>query len=129
METFPMPRSKWAFLFLALFAPRGGSVTLGDASLIVRMGALGRAEVPISMISRVSVANWSWWQGLGVRIHRGEVGFIAQSGRVVALDLSAPLAVRAPFRWMADRVSVRVMNPEELVLAIAVRRERLSAPD
>ena len=71
--------------------------------------------------------NWPWWAGLGVRIGRGVVGFVTQSGPAVVLQLAEPLEVRAPLRWTTQRVVVRVSDPESFLHSLAERRYALPA--
>jgi hypothetical protein len=127
VERFEMPRSRWALPFLALFAPHGGAVELSDQTLELHLGALGRASIPLRLIERASIMNWPWWAGLGVRIGRGVVGFVTQSGPAVVLHLAEPLEVRAPLRWTTQRVVVRVSDPESFLHALAERRYALPA--
>jgi len=121
-----MPRSRWALPFLAMFAPHGGQVELGDSSLDIRLGVLGNAQIPVERIVRVSTMEWPWWAGVGVRIGRGVVGFISQSGTVVVIELSEEIEVRAPLRWSTRRIAVRVTDPQHFILTVAARR---TAPD
>ena len=46
----------------------------------MRMGLLGRADVPIERIASVGTMLWPWWGGLGVRIARGLVAFVGGVG-------------------------------------------------
>lgn len=121
-----MPRSRWALPFLALFAPHGGSVELDPQTLAIRVGALGRADIPLRLITRASMMEWPWWAGLGVRIGRGAVGFVTQSGPAVVLALSEPVNVRAPMRWSTQRVIVKVEDPETFLYELAELRRALS---
>jgi hypothetical protein len=122
VERFEMPRSRWALPFLALFAPHGGIVELDDDRCRMRLGVLGNAEIPLALVARASTMDWPWWAGVGVRIGRGVVGFISQSGTVVVLELSAPVEVRAPLRWSTQRVAVRVADPAAFMVSLAHRR-------
>lgn len=123
-----MPRSRWALPFLALFAPHGGVAELDDEALSVRLGVLGNARIPVAGIRRVSTMDWPWWAGVGVRIGRGVVGFIPQSGIVVVIELDDAIEVRAPLRWSSRRIAVRVSDPQELILALAHRRTAPANP-
>jgi hypothetical protein len=103
-----MPRSRWALPFLALFAPHGGSVQIDDQTLELRLGALGRASVPLGLIQRASMMKWPWWAGLGVRIGRGVVAFVSESGPVVLLELSASATPRVScMRWQSAGAACR----------------------
>lgn len=117
-----MPRSRWALPFLAMFAPHGGQVELGETALDIRLGVLGNAHIPLGIIARVSTMDWPWWAGVGVRIGRGVVGFISQSGMVVVIELSDAIEVRAPLRWSTRRIAVRVTDPQHFILTLAARR-------
>jgi hypothetical protein len=127
VERFEMPRSRWALPFLALFAPHGGIVELDDEWCTLRLGVLGHARVPMRLVTRASTMEWPWWAGVGVRIGRGVVGFISQSGTVVVLELSEPIDVRAPLRWSTRRVAVRVADPRAFIVAVAYRREGIDS--
>ena len=120
-----MPRSRWALPFLVLFAPHGGSVELDESHCAIRLGAMGRARIPLALVTRVSTMDWPWFAGVGVRIGRGVVGFISKSGQVVVIDLSEPLEVRAPLRWNTQRIAVRVSDPRAFMVALAHRRTAL----
>jgi hypothetical protein len=100
-------------------------VQIDDQTLELRLGALGRASVPLGLIQRASMMKWPWWAGLGVRIGRGVVAFVSESGPVVLLELSAPLEIRAPLRWHTERIVVRVSDPEGFLYALAERRGSL----
>jgi len=126
VERFKMPRSRWALPFLALFAPHGGFVDLGETQVEIRLGVLGRADIPLGLVSRASTMNWPWFAGVGVRFGRGVVGFISKSGQAVVLELSEPVEVRAPLRWSTQRIAVRVEDPESFLVALAHRRTQLS---
>jgi hypothetical protein len=125
VERFEMPRARWALPILAPLAPRGGAVELSDETVEVHLGAIGRASIPLELIDRASMMNWPWWAGLGVRIGRGMVGFVAKSGPAVLLELAAPIDVRAPLRWSTQRIVVRVSDPEAFLRALAQRRGAL----
>jgi len=121
-----MPRSRWALAFLALFAPHGGAVELDSARCEIRLGVLGRAQIPLKLVTRVSTMDWPWWAGVGVRIGRGVVGFVSKSGQVVVIELAEPIEVRAPLRWSTQRIAVRVADTEAFMVALAYRVTELS---
>gem|GEM_PF-491943 len=125
MERFPLPVSRWALPFLALFAPRGGEVRVHDEVVEARLGVMGSARVPIADIERISHMRWPWWGGVGVRIGRGLVAFAATSGRAVVLELARPVSVRAPLPWTTRRLVLVVDRPEHLAAAVAARRSLL----
>ena len=62
----------------------------------VRMGLLGRADVPVALVDRIGVMRWPWWGGVGVRLGKGLVAFVAAPGEAAVLELGEPLTVRAP---------------------------------
>jgi hypothetical protein len=67
VTTFPLRRSRWAPLFLV---PRRAYAAVGEGTVVVRMGMLGRADVPVDRIVSVGTMRWPWWGGLGARIAR-----------------------------------------------------------
>lgn len=117
-----MPRSKWAVVFIGLLAPSGGTVELDGTELRIRVGLMGSARIPVERIARVSRMNWPGFGGLGVRIGRGLVAFVLQSGPCVVLDLDRDVSVRAPLPWRTRKIVVRVADPPELMSAIADAR-------
>jgi hypothetical protein len=127
VERFEMPRSRWGFAFLALFAPHGGYVELDGAQCEIRLGVLGSAQIPLALVTRMSTMDWPWWAGIGVRIGRGVVGFVSTSGQVVVIELAEPIAVRAPLRWSTQRIAVRVVDSEAFMVSLAHRRTALPA--
>ena len=118
-----MPRSRWAVWFICLFAPRGGRVELGDGELRITVGVLGRARIPLVRIARVTGVDWPPIGGLGVRIARGLVAFVLESGPCVVIDLDQEVKVRAPLPWGTKKIVVRVEDPGRLADAIAAARE------
>lgn len=123
MERFLLPRSRWAWPFLALFAPRPSYAEVHPDRLEVRMGALGHAVVPVGVIGRISRMSWPWWGGVGVRIGRGMVAFAAASGKAVVVETTEDVTVRAPLRWTTRRIVLVVERPEHLAAALAAARE------
>jgi hypothetical protein len=91
----------------------------------VRVGLHGRADIPAGEIARVGTMRWPWWAGIGVRIARGMVAFVAGSGTLVVLELSRPISVRAPLRWSTSRIGIGVADVEDFMAAVAEAR---SAP-
>ena len=118
MRRFGMPVSSVAWIFIAPLAPRGGSVTVGDGTLTIRAGLLGRASVPLDRIDAVATMAWPWWWGFGARIVRRAVAFVFSSGPAVRIDLVEPVRVRAPFGWRTSTLIVRVDDPAALVSAL-----------
>lgn len=122
MATFPIRRSRWAMPFLVPLAPGRPAAAIEDGRLVVRMGLLGSADIPLERIARVGTMHWPWWGGVGVRIARGLVAFVGASGPAAVLELTEPTAVRAPLKWDASRVAIGVEDLEGFVAAIAEAR-------
>lgn len=122
---FALRRSGWAWPFMALFAPGDHFATVGDGAIDVKVGWLGRAHIPIGLVSRVSSMHWPWWGGVGVRIGKKLVGFVPSSGDAVVLDLSERIRVKAPFGWDTARVVVAVTEIERFAAAVDRERRRL----
>ncbi len=122
MTTFPIRRSRWAPLFLVPRSPERRQAAIEGGRLVLRMGVLGRAEVPIDRIASVGTMRWPPWAGLGVRIARGLVAFVGASGPAAVLELTEPTEVRAPLKWTATRIAVGAEDVEGLVAAIARAR-------
>ncbi|MFN8111086.1 MAG: hypothetical protein U0Y82_14780 [Thermoleophilia bacterium] len=118
-----MPVSAWGqFVHPAVLAPSGSSVEVDGGTIRVRVGLLGSATIPAANVARLSRLDWPPLWGLGVRIARGMVGYVLTSGPCVVMDLDPPVNVRAPLRWRATRVAVRVDDAEALLEAIAEAR-------
>ena len=122
MTTFPIRRSRWGWLFLVPRSPERRRATVEDDRLTVRIGLLGRADVPLQRIASVGTMRWPAWAGLGVRIARGLVAFVGASGPAAVLELTQPTEVRAPLKWSATRIAVGAEDVEGLVAAIARAR-------
>jgi hypothetical protein len=114
--------------FLVPLAPGQPAAEVDDERVTVRMGLLGRADVPIRLIAGVGTMSWPWWGGVGVRIARGLVAFVGASGPAAVLELSEPVAVRAPLRWRARRIAIGAEDVDGLVAAIARARGADGAP-
>lgn len=117
-ERFPLRRSRWTTVLLGVFGAARPVATLRDGRLVVKMGVVGRADIPVAAVTRVGSMDWPWWGGLGVRIARGMTAFVASSGRAVFVDLAEPVAVRAPLRWSTRRVAIAVEDADGLIEAI-----------
>jgi len=128
VQTFPIRRSRWGLLFLVPRSPERRQATIEGGRLAVRMGILGRADVPIDQIASVGTMLWPWWAGLGVRIARGLVAFVGASGPAAVLELTEPTEVRAPLKWTATRIAVGAEDVEGLIAAIARARGVTSEP-
>jgi hypothetical protein len=122
VPTFPIRRSRWGLLFLVPRSVERRQATIGDDRLEVRIGVLGRADVPLDRIAGVGTMRWPWWAGLGVRIARGLVAFVGASGPAAVLELTEPTEVRAPLKWSATRIAVGAEDVEGFVAAIARAR-------
>jgi hypothetical protein len=122
VTTFPIRRSRWGLLFLVPASPERRQATVDGGRLALRMGVLGRADVPIDRIASVGTMHWPPWAGLGVRIARGLVAFVGASGPAAVLELTEPTEVRAPLKWAATRIAVGAEDVEGLVAAIARAR-------
>ena len=123
MQRFPIRRSPWALPFLAPLAARRPYAEVGDGRVVVHMGWLGHAEIPVAQIERVGTMNWPWWGGVGARIARGLVAFVgASGGTLVLIELSGPLRVRAPLGWTARKIAVGAEDVEGMVAAISAAR-------
>lgn len=119
VRTFPIRRSPWATLFLV---PRHPAACVDAERLVVRMGALGGADIPLERVAGVGTMRWPWWGGLGARIARGMVAFVGESGPAAVVELTEPTEVRAPLKWAATRIAVGAEDVEGLVAAIAEAR-------
>jgi hypothetical protein len=119
VTTFPIRRSRWALLFLVPLASGHPTATVDEERVSVRMGLLGRADVPVPLIAAVGTMDWPWWFGVGVRIARGLVAFLGGSGPMVVLELSEPVRVRTPLPWQAQRIAIGAEDVEGLIAEIA----------
>ena len=118
-----MRRSPWALPFLAPLAARRPYAEVGDGRVVVHMGLLGHADIPVELIDRIGTVEWPGGAGGGARIARGMVAFVASSGRrLVLMELSEPLKVRAPFGWTARSIAVGAEDVEGMIAAVAEAR-------
>lgn len=122
MQRFPIRRSRWALPFLAPLSGRRPYAEVGADRLVVHMGLLGHAEIPIAQIDRVGTMTWPWWGGVGARIARGLVAFVGASGTLVLVELAGPLRVRAPLAWTARTIAIGAEDVDGLIEAIAQAR-------
>lgn len=109
-----------------LLSPRRPEAVLDGDTLRLRMGLAGRADVPLELISAVGRLVWPWWGGVGVRIARGTVAFVADSGPAAELELSEPLRVLTPLPWRAHRLVVAAEDVEGFIAAVATARRALT---
>jgi hypothetical protein len=122
VQRFPIRRSPWAIPFLAPLSARRPYADVGDGRVVVHMGLLGHAEIPIGRIDRVGTISWPWWAGVGARIARGMVAFVGASGPLVLIELDGPLRVRAPLGWTARTIAIGAEDVDGLIAAIAQAR-------
>jgi hypothetical protein len=122
LSAFPLRRSSWAAPFLVPLAGRRLEARVEEGEVRIRMGALGRATVPVGLVERIGQMTWPWWGGVGVRIGRGLVAFVAASGEATLLELSEEVSVRAPLNWRTRRLVVGVEDPDEFAAAVAAER-------
>lgn len=122
MRRFPIRRSPWALPFLVPLAARRPFAEVGGGRVVVRMGLLGHADIPIERIAAVGTMAWPWWAGVGARIARGLVAFVGAGGTLVVLGLTEPVKVRAPLGWNARSVAIGAEDVHGLITAIAQER-------
>ena len=124
-QKFPLRRSRWSWVFLRPLAWGPIEAEVDQSEVRVRMGWIGSASIPITTIDRVGRMDWPWWGGIGARLGRGLVAYVASSGPTVTIELSAPLKVRAPLGWTTSKVLVAVDDVDGFIQAIAnARRPR-----
>ena len=121
-RSFPLRRGWPARLLIAPMAPGPWVAELGDETLTVQIGWLGRADLPLRRIVRVSRLAWPWWAGIGVRLGRGLVAFVASSGPTAVIELEEPVQVRAPLRWRTRRVVIGAEDVDGFIEAVAAAR-------
>lgn len=127
MERFPIRRSRWALPFLLPLSLGRPYAEVGEGEVRVRMGLIGRADVPVGTIASIGTMTWPWWGGVGARIARGMVAFLGASGAVVVLDLTEQVKVRAPLSWRARSIGVGVEDVSGFITAVAAEREAAEA--
>jgi hypothetical protein len=123
VRRFPLRRSRWALPFLLPLSAGTPYAEVGEGRVLIRMGLMGRADLPVERIASVGTMTWPWWGGVGARIARGMVAFVAASGTVVVLELTEPTSVRAPLGWNARSVGVGVEDVNGFITAVAAERE------
>jgi hypothetical protein len=124
-SSFPLRRGWAARLLIAPMAPGPWSAEIDRETLSVALGWLGRAQIPLRLVTRVSRLAWPWWAGIGVRLGRGLVAFVPASGPAALVELEEPIAVRAPLRWRTRRIAIAVEDVDGLIEAIAAARRNL----
>jgi hypothetical protein len=120
---FPIRRSRWALPFLVPLSLGQPYAEVGEGVVRVRMGLVGRADIPVGTIASIGTMTWPWWGGVGARIARGMVAFLGASGAVVVLDLTEQVRVRAPLSWRARSIGVGVEDVSGFITAGAAERE------
>lgn len=128
MRRYPLRRSRWALPFLWPLSAGRPYAEVGDGEVRVRMGWLGRADVPVERIASIGTMTWPWWGGVGARIARGMVAFLAASGTVVVIDLTEPTSVRAPLGWKARSIGVGAEDVNGFITAVAAERAAVAGP-
>jgi hypothetical protein len=123
VRRFPIRRSRWALPFLLPLCRGRPYAEVGEGEVRVRMGLIGRADVPVGKIASIGTMTWPWWGGVGARIARGMVAFLGASGAVVVIDLTEQVQVRAPLSWMARSIGVGVEDVSGFITAVAAERE------
>lgn len=127
--TFPLRYTRWAAPFLLPLALGRPTAAVEGSHVRVRMGLLGNADVPVAQIDRIGTMRWPWWGGLGARLGKGLVAFVAAPGEAAVLDLREPLTVRAPLPWTTRRLVVGADDLEGFVEAVARARREEAAGD
>lgn len=128
MRRYPLRRSRWALPFLWPLSAGRPYAEVGDGEVRVRMGWLGRADVPVERIASIGTMTWPWWGGVGARIARGMVAFLAASGTVVVIELTEPTSVRAPLGWKARSIGVGAEDVNGFITAVAAERAAVAGP-
>ncbi|HMN99980.1 MAG TPA: hypothetical protein PKD59_11255 [Miltoncostaeaceae bacterium] len=126
MLRFPLRRSRWAMPFLLPLSLGRPFAEVGEGQVRIRMGLLGKADVPVERIASVGTMTWPWWGGVGARIARGMVTFLGASGVVVVLQLTEPTSVRAPLGWRASAIGVGAEDVNGFITAVAAEREAVT---
>ena len=92
------------------------------------MGWIGGASIPLEAIDRVGSMDWPWWGGVGARLGRGFVAFVASGGQAATIDLVTPLKIRAPLGWTTSHVVIGVEDVEGFIQAVADARRPERVP-
>lgn len=120
-------RRSWATRLLWPLVRGEVAAEVGDGRVRIRLGALGRADVDVHDVARLSRMTWPWWGGVGTRLGRNLVAFTTAWGEAALVELAEPVCVRAPMRWRTGRLVLSVDDVEGFLAAVA--RERAAAPD
>jgi hypothetical protein len=120
--SFPLRRRWPARILIAPLTPGPWTADLDEETLSVTIGWLGGATIPLRLISRISRLEWPWWAGIGVRLGRGLVAFVPASGPTALVELTEPIALRAPLRWRTRKIAIAAEDVDGLIEAIAAAR-------
>ena len=129
VRSFAIRRSRWALPFLLPLSAGRPYAEVGEGEVRVRMGLLGKADLPVERIASIGTMTWPWWGGVGARIARGMVAFLGASGTVVVLELTEPTSVRAPLGWNARSIGVGVEDVNGFITAVAAERQAVAGPE
>jgi hypothetical protein len=125
-RTFPLRTARWSNILL-MNRPDRMEASVDDARVLIHMGWLGRAEIPLDCIARIDGYRWPWWGGYGVRIGKGLVAFVATPGAATLIELTRKITVHAPAPWDTQRIVVAVADPDGFATGVAEAR-RLAGP-
>ncbi len=121
MTRFPLRRCRATRLLWPMV--RGEKAAeVGEGRVRIQLGVLGRADIDVQQIARLSTMHWPWWGGIGARLGRQMVAYTLAWGDVAVIELREPLDVCAPLRWRAARIIVGVADPTAFLDAIAAER-------
>lgn len=100
---------------------------VGDGRVRIRLGLVGRADVDVTNIARLSRMRWPWWGGIGARLGRRMVAYTLAWGDVGVIELVDPIDARAPMKWRATRIVIGVEDLTGFLDAIAEERATSTA--
>lgn len=121
-RTYPLRSSRWAWVFLRPLVWRRPTVSVGSDVVAIHMGWLGGARIPLGAIDRISRMHWPWWGGVGARLGRHLVAFVAGPGEAAVIELQEPIKVRAPLPWSTARIIVAPENLDAFIADVADAR-------
>lgn len=128
-RSFPLRTSRYGTWVIRALAPGRLRASVADDAVTVSVGLIGRARVPLAMIESTGTMTWPWWGGIGVRLSKNLVVFIASGGEAALLNLSDSLRVRAPLPWHTPRVAIGVADVPGFLAAIADARRAAGLPE
>ena len=123
---FPLRRC-WATRLLWPMVRGEIAAEIGDGRVRIRLGLVGRADIDVTEIVRLSRMHWPWWGGLGARLGRKMVAYTLAWGEVAVIELVDPIDVRVPMKWRAARVIIGVEDVAGFLDAIAEERTTWTA--